>query len=123
MLHDPGLGQAGGAGGVDIEARVIEEDLRGAGRILQRALGTDRHQVDITVGHLGGLLIGDEPGSISLDRDLITHGFIGGHQFRTDNNGHWAHQVQAVHQRRLGLRSVEHRADATQLGHGEHVQK
>ena len=33
------------------------------------------------------------------------------------------HQVQAVHQRALGLRGVDYGADATQLGHGQHIEQ
>ena len=123
VFHDAGLGQAGGAGGVDIEARVVEEDLRGAGRVVHRALAARSQQVDIPLRHQARRLIGDEPGSISRDGHLIAHRVIGGDQFRADNNGCRTHQVQAVHQSRLGLCGIEHRADAPQLGHRQHVQE
>lgn len=50
VFHDARFGQARGTGGVDIKAGVVEEDLRGAGGVVHRALGAGRQQVDVPSG-------------------------------------------------------------------------
>ena len=101
----------------------MEEHLRGTRRVVHRAFGTGGHQVDVAVGHPTARLIGHEPSALGRDLDLIAHCCVRAQQFGTDHNGNRLDQGQAVYQRPLSLRRVEHGADAAQLGHGQHVEQ
>lgn len=123
MLEDASLGQTGGAGGVDIEAWVVEVDLLAACGVIRRAVRTGSHQVDIARGHRRRRLFGNVPGALRINRHLPAHGVVGFGQLRADHNRHRVYQGQAVDQHCLGLRGVEHGADAADLGHRQHGQQ
>ena len=125
VLEDSGLGQTGGAGRVDIKARIIEVDALGGYRVFRGFLSADPRQIDVALRGLpcipAGVLIGDEEGFTRVDGDLGAHGIVNRHQLLADDNRQGFHQIQAVHQHTLSLRGVEHRAHAADFGHGQHM--
>ncbi|MNS85364.1 hypothetical protein D3C72_1192270 [compost metagenome] len=120
MLEHPGLGQAGGAGGINVETRIVEEDLLAARRILAGGVGTGADQIDVPVGRNArmavGVLIGDKPGARCSDRYLIANRRIRRKQFFAHNNRHRRHQIHTVDKCVTRLRGVEQRADRADLG-------
>ncbi len=124
VLEHARLGQPRGARGVNIKAGIIKENLPAAGRVVAAIVETDGHQVDETFRRdtrlARGVLIGDEPGSVSLDRHPVTHSEVRRDQLLTDNDRRRRHQIHTVHQGVAGLGGIEQRTDCADLGHRQY---
>ncbi|MDT4838011.1 hypothetical protein FQZ97_717550 [compost metagenome] len=121
VAEDGGLGQARGAGGVDVEAGVLEAYLAGLRRILDGVAEGNAHQVlPAGRGVTGGgqaVTVGD-PVAVSGILQLAADFLEGTPQLVAHHEVTGLDQVQAVAQHLAALGGVHQGGDGPQFGQG-----
>ncbi len=122
VAHDRGFRQAGGAGGVDVEAGVLEPHPAGVLEVLRGLSLGQAHQVAPAhrrrAGIAEGVAVVDPVAMAGVAEHLLADFLEHLAQLFADHEVAGLHQVQAVHQDLAALGGVDQCADGAELGQG-----
>ncbi|VTM09615.1 Uncharacterised protein [Pseudomonas aeruginosa] len=120
VAHDRSLRQAGGAGGVDVEAGILEPHPAGILEVFRGLSLGQAHQVAPAhrrrAGIAEGIAVVDPVAVAGVAEHVLADFLEHFAQFLADHEVTGLHQVQAVHQDLAALGGVDQRADGAELG-------